>query len=802
MLFLPQEIGETKQLFPFLTFLFCFILSYHLFTPLVSFCLQRSRRRSTCIAYKKKAQRMRRIGNKSITLSLLATATGIETPGRIADSTKSTNIIIPIPPTSNQQQKNELDSDTTTVTNTNTTITAQLKDPPAYSIESSTSALSSPIPVARQSTVLENQSTSQSSPTPSSQSLSKDLQQPQNLTDTAETKTTVVVVAVAAPIATAAESISIQITDVVTTNKPTSTSVQQQKEFDACRNENNDGSCDQTQNKIDDQLTPGSSILVDSSEGTEEKAVSCCPIPPPIQPPAKQSQPQPQQPAEIDIGVKVMGIPLNILGMKIERTDKSSIQGSNNHDLENNSSNNRKQNKYNKNSKSLRRSGGVVPKYDCHVQCLGYDTNAATAVIDSDTQGGEVDNSRSNEKILDMYTYHLGREGMEPRDAETGDLLITQEVTDTNHDLDAPKSIVSIVIEFPLEEDNEEDDYDDDDDDDENIDNNDNSHNYNNSNGYGRNDQNNKAMYGEIGDSNEAPKSTIRSSQKAIYREVITWDLSDKSTPTPLTFAASIAREYGLSFGQTMDLAASIDQQVETHVTATTQFREPITVENPQQHTERPRHTGPTMQAYRYDEVIKTGQSGTFKLKKDRTATKSRSAASPGQTRNNSSLVSDPSGTNPGSNGRRQDNNLEPTAVWTVDHIGKELTDEVKRRSREESILDISRNCKIGIRGVMEPNGLCHICKKRHEFCYSFACSRKNHLYCKQHMEVSSGLYRSFCYSVFCIHYIWCDVTTHVYIFSFLLLLHISLDEIRGHRGIRDFRLSLLSYLLFDMRVR
>ena len=327
---------------------------------------------------------MRRIGNKSITLSLLATATGIETPGRIADSTKSTNIIIPIPPPSNQQQqqqqKNELDSNTTTITNTNTTITAQLKDPPAYSIESSTSALSSPIPVARQSTVLENQSTSQSSPTPS-QSSSKDLQQPQNLTDTAETKTTVVVVAVAAPIATAAESISIQITDVVTTNKPSSTSVQQQKEFDACRNENNDGSCDQTQNKIDDQLTPGSLLLVDSSEGTGEKA------PPPIQPPAKQSQSQSQQPAEIDIGVKVMGIPLNILGMKIERTDKSSIQGSNNHDLENNSSNNRKQNKYNKNSKLLRRSGGVAPKYDCHVQCLGYDTNAAAAaaaVIDSD----------------------------------------------------------------------------------------------------------------------------------------------------------------------------------------------------------------------------------------------------------------------------------------------------------------------------------------------------------------------------------------------------------------------------------
>ena len=49
---------------------------------------------------------------------------------------------------------------------------------------------------------------------------------------------------------------------------------------------------------------------------------------------------------------------------------------------------------------------------------------------------------------------------MEARDAETGELLCTQHVTDTNHDFDAPKSTFPIEIEFPLEDEDEMDEND------------------------------------------------------------------------------------------------------------------------------------------------------------------------------------------------------------------------------------------------------------------------------------------------------------------------------------------------------
>ena len=153
-----------------------------------------------------------------------------------------------------------------------------------------------------------------------------------------------------------------------------------------------------------------------------------------------------------------------------------------------------------------------------------------------DTFCGQVDVNRSNKNILDMYAYHFGREGMEARDFKTGELLVTQQVTDTNHDLDAPKSRFTILIEFPLE------------DDDDNRDN------------VCKDCDDNGCKISDLDDDNsktknEAVNSIIKSPEKAIYRENISWDLLDKNTPTPIIFASSIGREYGLTFGQTMDLS-------------------------------------------------------------------------------------------------------------------------------------------------------------------------------------------------------------------------------------------------------
>jgi len=647
---------------------------------------ERSRRRSTCVAYKKKGQRIRRNGRSKI--QTLATIRGVENL-RGDNSAESTNLTTH----GSDQQQNQLD------TNSTTEIIAQLKDPPAYSIEPSTTSLSSPS--TRQSLSLENQPTSESEPT-SSQLLSKDLQQPQNLTMT-ESKTTAT-----------ATAVSILATDASNNDSANL----QHKKIEITKKK--DGLCNQN-NNIDGQFTKPS-IMIDSEGIGGAISLSIPPAQPPRQP-------------EADIGVQVMGIPTNILGMKIERSEKSNQENRNDQrdgcstkNIDNNTSNR----KNNKNSRSFRRSGGIMPRYDCRIQSLGYDSNNNNdAVIDSDILGEEID-GRRNGRILDMYAYHLGREGMEARDAETGELLITHQVTDTNNDLDAPKSIVSIGIEFPLE---------DDDDEEENSDDN-NSYKNDYFNDDGRIVQS-EALYGEGGDSKEGETSSLRSSQKAIYREAVTWDLSDKNTPTPLAFATSIGREYGLSFGQTMDLAVSIDQQIEAHIIATIQFREPITVENPQEQQSERRHAGPIIQAYRYDQAIEIGQCGISKLSKDREAAKYRSATGSVQIRNNGSLSSDTGGTNSGI-GRRRDNFESTVTTIEEDDISKELIDEVKRRSRAESVLDVSRNCQNGIIGVLESkeNGICHICKKRQGMCYMFACSqtKENHSYCQQHMNSRLGV--------------------------------------------------------------
>ena len=99
--------------------------------------------------------------------------------------------------------------------------------------------------------------------------------------------------------------------------------------------------------------------------------------------------------------------------------------------------------------------------------------------------------------------------------------------------------------------------------------------------------------------------------------QTLTWDLFDPNTPTPQAFALSIGNDYGLSFGQIMDLAARIDKQIQQHVTETSHYREPIATGEPIQELTQPRKLGPIRQPYRFDEVLQTGkEGGTFKPKR------------------------------------------------------------------------------------------------------------------------------------------------------------------------------------------
>lgn len=393
----------------------------------------------------------------------------------------------------------------------------------------------------------------------------------------------------------------------------------------------------------------------------------------------------------VDLGTQLTGVASRLLGLTIQKQSSSGedgekVNGSGLADTQ-------RATTTSKNTKKVPKEVAKPPKYECVVHALG---DIAESV------NGEQGNGATT---LDMYTYHRGREGMEARDKTSGDLLCVEEVTDTNHELDAPKLTFSVKVEFPL------DDPDDDDDQDANN-----------------------------------PK-------RMLYTDVLDWDLSDPSTPSPLDFANSVAREYGLSFGATLDLAASIEQQIETHLAAQYHFSEPVALKDPQGLLERDRQAGPIMQAHRYDQVMEAGRGGFLRPKRARQAAKTRSTgnlsgrSSNKTTSNVSDTDSIAADTGQSSSAERRRSSLEAVpaakesyATRDEDEIEDVFVEEVKKRARKASVLDIIHRCENGVVGQLEEakNVHCHICHKRTDIGFIFPCGRNNHIYCLYHINVST----------------------------------------------------------------
>lgn len=297
--------------------------------------------------------------------------------------------------------------------------------------------------------------------------------------------------------------------------------------------------------------------------------------------------------------------------------------------------------------------------------------------------------------ILDMYSYHRGREGMEPRDCDSGELLCPLEPTDTNYDLDAPKLVATVVIEFPLE------------------------------------------------DGGESSKTAgeMESIDKAVYKQTLQWDLSDPCTPSPLAFANDVANEYGLSFGQRMDLAVSIEQQIELHLQQNCNFRAPLTSKDPLGNERR--FAGSTIYTHRYDQVLQTSEGGIRQQRKQNSR-QSRAPTESSRQRANQSTGGGSANSRRGSLGRVT---YEKVVVGEPEEeVEPEYIEETKRRTRAASVLDVGRKCKNGSIGAMEKHSdfHCHICHKRCKVTYSFACGAANHAYCAMHCKVRIELRCSF----------------------------------------------------------
>jgi hypothetical protein len=302
--------------------------------------------------------------------------------------------------------------------------------------------------------------------------------------------------------------------------------------------------------------------------------------------------------------------------------------------------------------------------------------------------------------VLDMFAYHRGREGMEPRDIETGELLCTQIATDTNHAVDAPKLVVTIAVQFPLEDETD------------------------------TKDVRNNSEATQIKSNDQGGNHNCHIDQ-AIYNESIQWDLGDASTPSPLMFATNIADEYGLSFGQMMDLATSMQEQIDAHLKQNFFYSASIALRDPLGDDRR--FAGPTRHTHRYDQVVRVKEGGTPIVKK-------RPQRLPEKLPRQKSNVSSTTTSAGSIRGRRRDERQYETIYLDgEDEIEEEFCEEVQKRGKEASIRDIAAKCTNGTVGLLQKKTdfHCHICHKRANVTYNFACQFVSHAYCTMHCKVS-----------------------------------------------------------------
>ena len=299
-----------------------------------------------------------------------------------------------------------------------------------------------------------------------------------------------------------------------------------------------------------------------------------------------------------------------------------------------------------------------------------------------------------SEKGLDIYAYHRGREGMEPRDPATGELVCDVQPTDTNYKLDEPRLTLTVTVKFPLVE--EED---------------------------------------------------IKRGNKAdwpMYEDVIPWNLGDPETPTPMEFAANTAETFGLSFGQTVDLATTIEMQIMRHLKEHCGYREPVALTDGaggERISFPPYSISQLYGAVVSQNGVKPGHllctvEGPGSKGKPRSTGRAPLLSGHGTSSRRNSL----SGS---STARGQ--SRPPPILYEEDEVIEELyVEEVEKRMvniSKRSVEAKSPNIP-GPLGHIElrENWVCHICHKRNKLVGVFACGHSTHSYCANHLRVRAPL--------------------------------------------------------------
>ncbi len=436
------------------------------------------------------------------------------------------------------------------------------------------------------------------------------------------------------------------------------------------------------------------------------------------------------------------------------------------------------------------------------------DTDLKASNMDQDDlKDPKSSSSHSNETKnrivkLDPFVYHRGRDGQEHRDKNTGELCCPTDPTDTNHDWDEPNLKFKVNICFPLVD--TDDLYMSDDD----RGGKDKEHPSNSMNPIDLNEdfrvQSSTNPTTDKDATTAHPNPPVRRYarrscqtkhtkklesmlQKRLKREAkikalphleetIDWDLSDPTLRTPLVYASDVAAEYGLSLNQTLDLARSIQEQIDAFVRSTIHYKIPISKEDP---FLNPRSEGVfNPPEFKFPKILHGGHGATNIVPKkkdiqsrvsddDNDDTESseveneKEQQTARKSSKNSSGRRKSGGTNRNSTTKnRSGGNRKKSGAPVVKHsrgYGPLPFDQIKKHDpsnfgvgkeyAEELIDRLSKATKEKIAklksedGGSEPyvvrNHNCHICHTRKPECLIFPCGNERHAYCDLHTCVS-----------------------------------------------------------------
>mmetsp|Transcript_26003 Transcript_26003/g.54463 ORF Transcript_26003/g.54463 Transcript_26003/m.54463 type:complete len:1204 (-) Transcript_26003:93-3704(-) len=350
--------------------------------------------------------------------------------------------------------------------------------------------------------------------------------------------------------------------------------------------------------------------------------------------------------------------------------------------------------------------------------------------------------SISDEGVVDIYTYHRGRVGEELRDEKTGELLCDMEPVDTNHYWRPGKTIAKVTVKFPVAD--PDDVYVDSDLEEDEVtavrndveggeERETRTRSTRNALSRNNNTATLSAVATELGD-------TQKESAVSCFREVIEWDLADPRNPQPLEYASNIAAEFGLNFTQTMELAESIQKQLDEFLWNHNPFHAPILLEDPYGGERPDAHYGPP------DSLIMSvapgsrggggsgngGGSGVGTGTGRKNSTFNRAASS---RRHNVSSAPRPPRSRPfKSIVEVVSKDQLPVAGKEGDKYTKEVLKRAKAASQEKAMEFLNKN-EEAISVVKNEN--CHICHIRRNCGIMFHCRKHN--FCDNHCAVRLG---------------------------------------------------------------